>query len=331
MKVFVSRSIPPEGLTALEAATGLEVSRNSQDQGLSPAELIKASQEAEGLLCLLTDKIDANFMAACPKLKVISNMAVGFNNIEVEAATRRGILVTNTPGVLTGATADLTFALLLAVARRLGEGERLVRSGGWEGWGPLQLLGGEVSGKTLGLIGMGRIGKAVARRAAGFDMKVQYYSRHRVAPDPESDPASNPAIRLVELEELLRTSDFVSLHAPYNPETHHLINAERLSWLKPSAYLINTSRGPLVDETALVAALQTQKLAGAGLDVYELEPKLAEGLAELENVVLAPHLGSATHQTRGEMARLAATNLVQSLQGQRHPNEVNPAALDKRA
>ena len=323
MKIFVSRAIPPEGLAILEAAAGLEISRNERDAGLSADELIVGAKEVEGLLCLLTDTIDARFMAGCPRLKVISNMAVGYNNVDVAEATRRGILVTNTPGVLTEATADFTWALLLATARRLAEGDRLVRAGRWEGWGPLQLLGGEVSGKTLGIIGMGRIGQAVARRAAGFGMTILYHNRQPL----EGEATQGLNLRYASLEELLTRSDFVSLHAPYNPDTHYLINAERLALLKPSAYFINTSRGPLVDEAALVVALQRGQLAGAGLDVYEREPALSPGLAALENVVLAPHLGSATHQTRGEMARLAATNLVTALGGQRPPHPVNPAVL----
>ncbi len=325
MKAFVSRAIPPAGLKVLEEATDLEFSYNPLDEGFSKAKLIARTVQAEGLLCLLTDTIDAEVLAGCPNLKVVSNMAVGYNNIDVAEATRRGILVTNTPGVLTEATADFTWTLLLAAARRVGEGERLVRSHNWHGWGPLQLLGGEVNGKTLGLIGMGRIGQAVARRASGFNMNILYYNRSAL--DKEQESALK--IRRVELDELLESSDFVSLHAPYTKETHHLINAERLGQMKPTAYLINTSRGPLVDEAALVAALQQGRIAGAGLDVYEKEPELYVGLSELENVVLAPHLGSATHQTRGEMSRLAATNLVMALRGQRPLHPVNPEVLDK--
>lgn len=323
MKAFVSRAIPPAGLKVLEEATDLEVSYNPLDEGFSKAKLIARTSQAEGLLCLLTDTIDAEALAGCPNLKVVSNMAVGYNNIDVAEATRRGILVTNTPGVLTEATADFTWALLLAVARRVGEGERLVRSHNWHGWGPLQLLGGEVNGKTLGLIGMGRIGQAVARRASGFNMNILYHSRSPLDESLESELK----VRRVELDELLESSDFVSLHAPYTKETHHLINAERLEQMKPTAYLVNTSRGPLVDEAALVVALQQEQIAGAGLDVYEKEPELYTGLSDLENVVLAPHLGSATHQTRGEMSRLAATNLVMALRGQRPLHPVNPEVL----
>ena len=323
MKIFVSRALPPAGLEILQAAADMEVAANPLDEGLSKAMLAERAAEADGLLCLLTDTIDAEVFEACPHLKVVSNMAVGYNNIDVPEATRRGVLVTNTPGVLTEATADFTWALLLAAARRLGEGERLIREGNWHGWGPLQLLGGEVNGKTLGLIGMGRIGQAVARRAGGFNMNILYYSRSAL----DEKLAGELKARRVELDELLASSDFVSLHAPYTNQTHHLIDAGRLNRMKPTAYLVNTSRGPLVDEAALVAALQKGQIAGAGLDVYEKEPELYPGLTELDNVVLAPHLGSATHQTRGEMSRLAATNLVMALRGQRPLHPVNPEVL----
>ncbi|MBN9387276.1 MAG: D-glycerate dehydrogenase [Chloroflexi bacterium] len=326
MKAFVSRAIPPAGLQVLDTATGLEIDYNSHDAGLSKADLIARTGQSEGLLCLLTDTIDAEVLASCPNLKVISNMAVGYNNIDVAEATRRGILVTNTPGVLTDTTADLTWALLLAVARRIGEGERLVRAGEWHGWGPLQLLGGEVNGKTLGIIGMGRIGQAVARRALGFNMKVIYHNRSGLDPALESELKATR----VGLDELIAKSDFVSLHAPYTKETHHLINAEKLARMQPTSYLINTARGPLVDEAALVAALKNNRIAGAALDVYEEEPVLYPGLRELDNAVLAPHLGSATHQTRGEMSRLAATNLVMALSGKRPLHPVNPDVLEKK-
>jgi glyoxylate reductase len=327
MKVFVSRAIPPAGLKLLEETPELEVSYNSLDGGLSKAQLIERAAPVRGLLCLLTDRIDAEVLAGCPELKVVSNMAVGYNNIDVAEATRRGIAVTNTPGVLTEATADFTWALLLATARRIGEGERLVRAHNWHGWGPLQLLGGEFKGKTLGLIGMGRIGQAVARRASGFNMNVIYHNRTPL----EKKLENVLQVRPVGLDELIETSDFVSLHAPYTDQTHHLINAERLARMKPTAYLINTARGPLVDEAALVTALQQEQIAGAGLDVFEKEPELYPGLTDLDNVVLAPHLGSATHETRGEMSRLAAAHLVAVLRGQRPLHIVNPEVLSQRS
>jgi glyoxylate reductase len=327
MKVFVSRAIPPAGLKLLEETPELEVSYNPLDEGLSKAKLIEWAAPVDGLLCLLTDTIDTEVLAGCPELKVVSNMAVGYNNIDVAEATRRGIAVTNTPGVLTEATADFTWALLLATARRIGEGERLVRAHNWHGWGPLQLLGGEFKGKTLGLIGMGRIGQAVARRASGFNMNIIYFNRTPLEKKLENELKVRP----VELDELIETSDFVSLHAPYTDQTHHLINAERLARMKPTAYLINTSRGPLVDEAALVTALQQGQIAGAGLDVFEKEPEFFPGLTDLDNVVLAPHLGSATHETRGEMSRLAAENLVTALRGQRPLHIVNPEVLSQRS
>ncbi len=326
MKAFVSRAIPPAGMKVLEETAGLELRANSLDAGLSRADLIAQAQQVEGLLCLLTDTIDADFLAVCSNLKVVSNMAVGYNNIDVNEATRRGILVCNTPGVLTETTADLAFGLLLAVARRLGEGERLVRSHNWHGWGPLQLLGGEVNGKTIGIIGMGRIGQAMARRSKGFGMRVLYNSRTRLSPELETELAAQSA----SLEELLAQSDFVSLHAPYSQETHHLINAEKLGQMKATAYLINTARGPLVEEAALVTALREGQIAGAGLDVYEREPQLDPGLFKLENAVLAPHLGSATTETRNEMSRLAATNLALALQGKPPLHPVNPEVLNNR-
>jgi glyoxylate reductase len=325
MKVFVSRAIPPAGMEYLKAAGGIEVEANPMDEGLSKTSLTNRAADAEGLLCLLTDTIDADFMAASPKLRVISNMAVGYNNIDIAAATKRGIVVTNTPGVLTDATADLTWALLLAVSRRIGEGERLVRSGQWRGWGPLQLLGSEVSGKTLGIIGLGRIGQAVARRALAFNMRILYYNRSAIDPNIEKELRA----RRVGLDEIFEQSDFVSVHAPYTKETHHMVNAERLSFMKSSAYLINTSRGTLVDEAALVEALRENRIGGAGLDVFEREPELAPGLADLENVVIVPHLGSATIETRNAMSRLAAVNLVAALRGERPPNPVNPEVLKK--
>jgi glyoxylate reductase len=247
-------------------------------------------------------------------------MAVGFNNVDVATATRLGILVTNTPGVLTEATADLTWTLILGVARRVAEGDAEMRAGRFPGWGPLYMLGGDVTGATLGLIGPGRIACAVAERAKGFHMRLLYHGRR---PSPELDALGG---RLVSLDELLAESDYVSLHVPLNNETHHLIDARALGKMKRSAFLINSSRGPVVDEGALVAALKAGQIAGAGLDVYEREPAMAQGLAECPNTVLLPHLGSATHATRAAMSRIAAENVVAVLKGQRPPNLVNPEA-----
>ena len=255
-----------------------------------------------------------------PRLKMIANLGVGYNNIDVRAATARGIPVSNTPGVLTEATADLAFTLLLAVARRVVEGDRRVRAGEFKFWAPFLFLCREVSGKTLGIVGMGRIGKAVARRARGFDMPVLYHNRSRL----ESDEEDRLGARHASLDELLQQSDFVSLHVPLTAQTTHLIGGEQLAAMKPTAYLINTARGPVVNEQALLEALQARRIAGAALDVYENEPALTPGLTLLDNVVLLPHVGSATLETRTRMAAMAAQNLIAGLSGQTPPNVVNP-------
>jgi glyoxylate reductase len=265
--------------------------------------------------------VDAALLEQCPGLKVVANFGVGFNHIEVAAATARKIPVTNTPGVLTDATADLAFALLLAVARRLGEGERLVRAQRWPGWEPMQLLGADVTGATLGVVGFGRIGRALARRARAFDMRVMYWNRTRLSP-AEEDGAT-----FASLEEVLRRSDFISLHVAYNPETHHLLGERQLALMKPSAYVINTARGAVLDEAALVRALQTKRIAGAGLDVFEREPQLDPGLFQLENIVLSPHLGSATIGTRTKMGMIAVDNILAVCAGRRPPNCINPEVL----
>jgi glyoxylate reductase len=319
-KVFVTRKIPQVGLDLLQARYDVVV--NPLDRVLTENELIDGLKEADGLLCLLTDDINARVMDASPSLKVISNYAVGYNNIDVAAASERGIRVTNTPGVLTDTTADLAWALIMATSRRLIEGDSLVRGGGFYGWDPMLLLGSDVAGKTLGIISMGRIGKAVAQRAAGFDMRIIYYDIVR-APDVENKYGAS----FVALDELLQNADIVSIHAPLTEETRHMIGRRELALMKKTAYLINTARGPLVDEKALVEALKTGDIAGAGLDVYEDEPRLAPGLAELPNVVLLPHLGSATLETRTKMAEMAATNVVAALEGRVPPNLVNPDAI----
>jgi lactate dehydrogenase-like 2-hydroxyacid dehydrogenase len=295
-----------------------EVTVNPHDRVLTPDELMEGVRNADGLLCLLTDEITSRVMDANPNLKVISNYAVGFNNIDVSAATERGIPVTNTPGVLTDATADLAWALIMAVSRRIVEGDTYTREGRFVGWGPMLLLGSGVAGKTLGIVGMGRIGQAVARRATGFDMRILYHDIEPVASVEESYNA-----RFVGLEELLQESDFVTLHAPLTDETRHMIGERELGLMRKTAYLINTARGPLVDEKALVEALKDGVIAGAGLDVYEDEPWLAPGLAKLPNAVLLPHLGSATLETRSKMAEMAAGNVLAALQGETPPNLVN--------
>lgn len=319
--VYVTREIPRPGLDILaDACSQVEV--NPHDRVLTPGELLDAVRGRDAVLCLLTDTIDAAVLDAAKGCRIFANYAVGYNNIDVAAATARRIAVTNTPGVLTDATADLTWALLFAAARRILEGDRYTRAGKFTGWSPMLLLGGDISGRTLGIIGAGRIGTAVALRSRGFRMRVLYH-----------DKAQNEALEQavgaerVDLDTLLRESDFVSVHVNLDSATHHLIGARELGLMKPSACLINTSRGPVVDEAALVEALRTRRIAGAGLDVFENEPALAPGLAELDNAVIPPHLGSATVGTRTRMATLAAANAVAMLRGERPPNLVNPEAL----
>jgi len=293
---------------------------NSEDRAATKAELVAGLREREALLCIIADNIDAEILNSAPNLKVVANFGVGFNNIDVATATTRKIPVTNTPGVLTDATADLAFTLLLAAARRLGEGERLVRARHWNGWEPMQLLGADLVGASLGIVGFGRIGRAVARRARAFDLRVVYWNRTRL---PATEEAAL-GVTYAALEQLLRQADFISLHVAYGPQTHHLLGEEQFALLKSTAYVINTSRGAVVDEKALVRALQSRRIAGAGLDVYENEPRLESGLYGLENVVLAPHLGSATIGTRTRMGMMAVDNLLAACAGKCPPNCVNP-------
>jgi glyoxylate reductase len=318
-KVFLTRQLPPAVMERLERETDLAWHR--EDRVATRAEVIAGMKDRDALFCNILDRVDGELLDACADIKVVANFGVGFNNIDVAAATARKIPVTNTPGVLTDATADIAFALLLAVARRLGEGERIVRAQKWEGWQPLQLLGADVTGATLGIIGFGRIGQAVARRAKAFDMRVIYRNRS-AQPD-----ASGLGATRVSMEELLRQSDFVSLHVAYNSETHHLLDEPQFASMKPTAFVINTARGAVINEAALVRALQTKQIAGAGLDVFEREPQMAPGLAGLENVVLAPHLGSATIGTRTKMGMIAVDNLLAVCEGRRPPNCVNPEVL----
>jgi glyoxylate reductase len=319
--VFVTRPLPPPGTRPLTAA-GLRVVQQAEDRPASRQELLAGARGASGMLTMLTDRIDPELLDAAGDLRVVANLAVGFDNLDVGAASDRSVVVTNTPGVLTDATADLAFALLLAAARRLGEGERLVRDGEWRVWGPNQLLGRPVAGQTLGIIGLGAIGTAVARRARGFDMTVQYANRH---PNPAAEAATGA--RRVELDELLATSDFVSLHAPLNDQSRRLIDAAALARMKSTAVLVNTARGALVDEVALVEALASGAIAAAGLDVFEDEPRLAPGLAQLDNVVVLPHIGSATTAARAAMVELACANIVAVLSGETPPTPLNPEVL----
>lgn len=316
-RVFVTRRIPAAGLDLVLAACETDIWPGKMPP---PYEVLcQRVRGIDGLLCLLTDRIDANLMdTAGPQLKVISQMAVGYDNIDVAAAQVRGIAVGNTPGVLTEATADLTFALLLAAARRLFEAAAYVREGRWQTWEPMALLGADLSGAVLGIVGLGRIGRAVARRAAGFDLRVIACS-----PGLVSAEAAAVGTELVDLDLLLRESDFVSLHVPLNDSTRHLINRERLALMKPSAILINTARGLVVDQDALVEALKRGVIAGAALDVTDPEPLPANHpLLALPNVIVVPHIGSASRRTRDRMAQMAAENLLAGLRGAPLPHAV---------
>lgn len=322
-RVFITRRLPDAGVAPLRNA-GLDVDMRDDEGPIERRALLQAVAGADAVVTLLTDTVDDAFLdAAGPSLRVIANYAVGFDNIDLAACTRRGVSVANTPDVLTEATADHAFALLLSVARRIREGHELVASGTWGGWQPLQLLGRDIAGSTLGIVGLGRIGRAVARRALGFGMRLLYHNRHR---DPAAERELGAAYR--PLEELLRDSDVVSLHAPLTGATRHLIDDGALGQMKPTAILVNTARGPLVDEVALVAALQERRIWGAGLDVFELEPRVHPDLRDLPNVVLAPHTGSATEKTRTAMGRLCAEAVVAVLQGRDAPNLLNPAARE---
>jgi glyoxylate reductase len=314
-KVLVTREIPEAGLRLLE---GFDV-RVLFERPPERDELLEAVRGASGVLSTATEKMDAEVMdAAGGGLEVIANMAVGYDNIDVEAARERGIVVTNTPGVLDETTADVAILLVLAAARRLGEGERLLRAGEWEWWGPKQLRGFDVWGKRLGIVGLGRIGQAVARRGRGFGMEIFYHNRSR-----KEEAEEELGARYLELDELLRESDFVSIHTPLTDETRHLIGERELGLMQETAVLVNTSRGSVVDEGSLADALEDKRIFAAGLDVYEEEPKVHPKLLELENVVLAPHIGSATIETRDRMATLAAENLAAVLRGEEPTSPVS--------
>ena len=318
-RVLVTRVIPGSAIATLRQSPH-EVVVNEHDRPMTRDELLRGIPGVTGVLTQMADRVDAEFFdAAGESLRVVSNYAVGYNNIDVTEATRRGVVVCNTPGVLTEATADIAWTLLLGVARRAGEGERMVRAGLWHGWGPGQMLGGDIVGKTLLIIGAGRIGHAVARRALAWNMHIIYVARSR---HEEWETQLNA--RRMELDEALPLADFVSLHCPLTEQTRHLIDVRRLGLMKSTAYLINTARGPVVDEAALVAVLKARRIAGAGLDVYEREPELAPGLAECDNAMLLPHLGSATVETREAMGDLAARNLLAVLAGRKPPHAVNP-------
>ena len=316
MRVFVTRELPTATLQGVREIAEVEV----WPEPLPPSrDVLKAkAADVDGLLCLLTDRIDEELLAGAPRLKVVSQMAVGYDNIDVQACLARGVVVGNTPGVLTETTADLAFALLLATARNLVEAERYTRSGEWRTWSPMLLTGPDVHHATLGIVGMGRIGYEMARRAHGFQMRIVYTAR-----SPHPDVERDFGAQHVALDTLLAASDFVSLHLPFSPATKHFIGAAELSRMRPSALLINTARGPVVDQAALVAALQAGTIAGAGLDVFEIEPlPLDDPLLRLPNVTLLPHIGSASTATRTRMAELAAENLVCGLLGKPLPHPV---------
>ena len=321
-KVLVTREVFDDVLEYL--GKYFDVTSNQSDKAFGPDELAAKLADKDGALTVLTDRVDGALLERCPRLKAVCNIAVGFNNLDLTACTTRGVLATNTPGVLDAATADFTWALILATARRLTEAEAWLRAGEWHGWKLKQFLGFDVHHATLGILGMGRIGRAVARRAAGFDMTGLYHNRTRLPPELEKECRAT----YVTLDELLARADIVSPHVPYSAASHHLIGAQELARMKSSAILINTARGGVVDDVALIEALKSGKIAAAGLDVFENEPRLNPEFLKLKNVVLAPHIASATHATRRGMAMLAAENLVVALTtDQRPPNLLNPEVL----
>ncbi len=318
--IFVTRKIPEVGLRWMREG-GHELVVSEKDGVLTPEELREAlaARPYDGVVSLLTDTIDASILEVAPQVKIVANYAVGFNNIDVKGLNAAGVVVTNTPGVLTDTVAEFTVSLIVALAKRIPEGDRFTRAGRYEGWAPELLLGSDLAGKTLGIVGAGRIGSGVAKRLAnGFGMQVKYYDIAR----SEALEAEVPSEYYESLEELLKVSDVVSIHVPLLPQTQHLINAERLALMKPSAYLVNTSRGPVVDEAALVAALKEHIIRGAALDVFENEPALAKGLARLDNVILTPHIASASEETRGKMSELVGFNVNEFFLGHTPPNEV---------
>jgi len=316
-RIVVTGRVPDAAIEKLRAEHDVDAWPDPEPIGRE--ELLRRVAGADAVLSLLTERIDGELLdAAGPQLKVVANVAVGYDNIDVPACAERSVVATNTPGVLTDATADIAFGLILMATRRLGEGERLIRSGQAWKWGMFFLLGSGLQGKTLGVVGMGGIGQATARRAKAFGMEIVYQSRSEIDPGI----AAELGARRVELDELLTVSDVVSLHCPYGPATHHLIGAEQFAAMKSSAHLINTARGPIIDEAALAAALRGGRIAGAGLDVYEHEPRVHPELLDLENVALVPHLGSATVETRTAMAMLAADNALAVLGGEQPPTPI---------
>ena len=323
MHILVTGRLPEEVLLPLKERYHVEI--NYEDRPMDRRKLIESVVDKEGLLPMITDRIDEEVLDRAPHLRMIANFGVGYNNIDVRGASARGVMVSNTPGVLTDATAELAFALILSVSRRLVEGDRMVREGRFKFWAPMLFLGHEVTGKTLGIVGLGEIGKSVAKKALAFDMRILYHNRQKI------NAAEEKALmaEYVDKKTLLMKSDIVSIHVPLTAGTKHMIGAEELSLMKPTSCLINTSRGPVVDEKMLAEALREGKIGGAGLDVYENEPDLTPGLTELENVILLPHVGSGTHETRIKMGTLAVENLMIGLTGGAPPNLVNPDVFER--
>jgi glyoxylate reductase len=319
-KVLSTRPLFPEARKILDAHFDMEYWAPPQRPR---AELLKGVADKDGLVCLLTEKVNQELLDAAPKLRVAATVSVGYDNIDVDACTRRKVVATNTPGVLDDTTADFAWTLLMAIGRRLVEGDTWMRSGTWPGWDLDQLLGGDIWGKTLGILGFGRIGRGVARRAGGFNMRILYSDAVRAPAEAEKELHA----QFVDRDTLFREADFITVHVPLMPETRHLVSHENLGKMKPTAYLVNTSRGPVVDEAALVAALEAKKIAGAALDVYENEPKAHPGLPQRKDVILTPHIASASIETRTKMAVMAANNVAAFFEGRRPPNAINADAL----
>ncbi|MGM0652879.1 MAG: 2-hydroxyacid dehydrogenase [Bacillota bacterium] len=322
-EVLVTRVIPEEGMKILQN-NNFNCRVHDQDRPIMRSEFEEAIRGTDAVLSMLNDRIDADLLDLAPALKIVANLAAGTDNIDLKACTKRGIAVTNTPGVLTEATADLAMALLLAAARHLVQADQYLREGKFNGWDPLLFTGTALNGKTLGIIGMGRIGRAVAKRARGFGLKIVYHNRKSL-PEEITSPLG---AEYLSLDDLIKSSDFISLHLPYSREVHHLIDSRRLSMMKVGTYLINTARGAHIDEKSLVESLRAGNIAGAALDVFEHEPQTAPGLTDLDNVTLLPHIGSATLEARTEMSRMSAESIAAVLNGKKPDNIINPEVLN---